>query len=58
MSLINPQLIESCVGCAVHQMGEGGFGHKIPSPAGGFTAELSALRLYSLQRDVLFSLIA
>jgi ribonuclease HI len=34
-------LIDGCVGFAVHQMG--GFGHKISSPAGVFTAELSAL---------------
>jgi hypothetical protein len=34
-------LIEGCAGFAVHQMGVGGFGHKIPSPAGVFTAELS-----------------
>jgi ribonuclease HI len=36
-------LIEGCEGFAVHQMGVGGFGHKIPSPAGVFTAELTAL---------------
>jgi hypothetical protein len=36
-------LIEVCAGFAVHQMGVGGFGHKIPSRAGVFTAELSAL---------------
>jgi hypothetical protein len=36
-------LIEGCAGFAVNQMGVGGFGHKILSPAGGFTAELSAL---------------
>jgi ribonuclease HI len=36
-------LIEGCAGFAVHQMGVGGFGHKIQSPAGVFTAELSAL---------------
>jgi hypothetical protein len=30
-------------GFAVHQMGVGGFGHKTPSPAGVFTAELNAL---------------
>jgi hypothetical protein len=36
-------LIEGCVGFAVHQMGVGGFGHKIPSPAGVFNADLSAL---------------
>jgi hypothetical protein len=36
-------LIEGCAGFAVHQMGVGGFGYKIPSPAGVFTAELSAL---------------
>jgi hypothetical protein len=27
-----------CAGFAIHQMGVGGFGHKIPSPAGVFTA--------------------
>jgi hypothetical protein len=36
-------LIKGCAGFAVHQMGVGGFGHKIASPAGVFTAELSAL---------------
>jgi ribonuclease HI len=36
-------VIEGCAGFAVHQMGVGGFGHKIPSRAGVFTAELSAL---------------
>jgi ribonuclease HI len=36
-------LIEGCAGFAVHQMGVSGFGHKIPSPAGVFTAELSVL---------------
>jgi hypothetical protein len=36
-------LIEGCVGFAVHQMGVGGFGYKILSPVGVFTAELSAL---------------
>jgi hypothetical protein len=36
-------LIEGCAGFVVHQMGVGGFGHKILSPAGVFTAELSVL---------------
>jgi hypothetical protein len=36
-------LIEGFAGFAVHQMGVGGLGHKILSPAGVFTAELSAL---------------
>jgi hypothetical protein len=36
-------LIEGCAGFAVHQMGVGGFGHRILSPARVFTAELSAL---------------
>jgi hypothetical protein len=39
-------LIEGFAGFAgfsVHQMGVGGFGHKIQSPAGVFTAKLSAL---------------
>jgi hypothetical protein len=36
-------LIEGCASFAVHQMVVGGFGHKIPSPAGVFTAELSVL---------------
>jgi hypothetical protein len=36
-------LIEGCAGLVVHQMGVGGFGHKIQSQAGVFTAELSAL---------------
>jgi hypothetical protein len=36
-------LIEGSADFAVHQMGVGGFGHKILSPAGVFTAELSAL---------------
>jgi hypothetical protein len=31
------------VGFAVYQMGVGGFGHKLTSPAGVFTAGLSAL---------------
>jgi hypothetical protein len=59
-------LIDECVGFAVHQMGVGGLGHKIQSPAVVFTAELSVfsllydtlLRLYGLQKDVIFSLIA
>jgi hypothetical protein len=34
-------LIEGCACFSVHQMG--GFGHKIPSPADVFTAELSVL---------------
>jgi hypothetical protein len=37
-------LIEGCAGFAVHQMGVGGFGHKIQSPAGVFTTKLSAQR--------------
>jgi ribonuclease HI len=36
-------LIEGCVSFAVHQMGVSEFGHKIPSPAGVFTVELSTL---------------
>jgi hypothetical protein len=36
-------LIEGCAGFAVHQMSGGGFEHNILSPAGVFTAELSAL---------------
>jgi hypothetical protein len=36
-------LIEGCAGFAVHQMSVGGFRLKIPSPAGVFTAELTAL---------------
>jgi hypothetical protein len=36
-------LIEGCVGFAVHQMTVGGFGYKIQSPAGVFTAALGAL---------------
>jgi hypothetical protein len=36
-------LIEGCAGFAVHQMHVRGFGHKIQSPAGVFTAELSGL---------------
>jgi hypothetical protein len=57
-------LIESCACFGVHQMSVGGYGHKILSLAGVFTAELSSLftalllRLYGLRRDVLFSLIA
>jgi hypothetical protein len=57
----NESLIEGFAGFAVYQME---FGNKIFSPAGVFTAELSArftavtlLRLYSLRRDFLFSLI-
>jgi hypothetical protein len=34
---------EECAGFALHQMGVGGFGHKILSPAGVFTAVLSGL---------------
>jgi hypothetical protein len=33
-------LIEGCAGFAVHQMGVGGFEHRILSPPGVFTAEL------------------
>jgi hypothetical protein len=59
-------LIEECVGFAVHQMGVAGFGHKIQSSAGVFTAELSALftalrhiaEVIWLRRIFLFSLIA
>jgi hypothetical protein len=36
-------LFECCVGFAVHQMSGGAFRHKILSPTGVFTAELSAL---------------
>jgi hypothetical protein len=36
-------LIEGCADFAAHQMGVGGFGHKIRSSAGVFTVELSAL---------------
>jgi hypothetical protein len=36
-------LIEGCAGFAVHQMGVGGFRHKILSPTGVFTAEHSTL---------------
>jgi hypothetical protein len=36
-------LIEGCSGFAVHQMGVGGFEHKIQNPAGVFTTKLSAL---------------
>jgi hypothetical protein len=36
-------LIEGCVCFAAYQMGEGGFGHKIQSPTGVCTVELSAL---------------
>jgi hypothetical protein len=36
-------LIEGFAVFAVHQMGGGGFGHKILSPVGVFTSELSAL---------------
>jgi hypothetical protein len=36
-------LIEGCARFAVHEMGVGGFRHKIPSPTGVFTAEVSAL---------------
>jgi hypothetical protein len=48
-------LVEGCVDFAVHQMCVDGFGHKIPSPAGVFTAELSGL---FTTLGVLFSLIA
>jgi hypothetical protein len=36
-------LIDGCAGFAFHRNGEGGFGYKISSPAGIFTAELTAL---------------
>jgi hypothetical protein len=55
-------LIEGCAGFAVHQMGVGGFGHKIQSPAGVSLLSLvlngTLLSLYGLWRDVLFSLVA
>jgi hypothetical protein len=40
---VDGSLIKSCVGFAIHQMGMGGFGYRILSPAGVFTAELSGL---------------
>jgi hypothetical protein len=36
-------LIDGCAGFAFHRTGEDGFGYKISSPAGIFTAELTAL---------------
>jgi hypothetical protein len=36
-------LIEGNAGFAIHQTGVGGFGFKLSSPAGVFSAELSAL---------------
>jgi hypothetical protein len=36
-------LIEGCADFAFHQIGVGGFGHRILSLAGVFTAEFSAL---------------
>jgi ribonuclease HI len=36
-------LIEGSAGFAIHRTGVGGFGFKLPSPAGVFSAELSAL---------------
>jgi hypothetical protein len=36
-------LIDECAGFAFHRTGEGGFGYKRSSPAGIFTAELTAL---------------
>jgi hypothetical protein len=36
-------LIERSAGFAIHQTGVGGFGFKLSSPAGVFSAELSAL---------------
>jgi hypothetical protein len=36
-------LIDGCAEFAFHRTGEGGFGYKISSPAGAFTAELTAL---------------
>jgi hypothetical protein len=36
-------ILKGCAGLDVHQIGVVGFGHTIPSPAGVFTAELSAL---------------
>jgi hypothetical protein len=43
-------LIEVCTCFAVHQMGVGGFGHKILNLAGVFTAQLSAL--FTLVRHI------
>jgi hypothetical protein len=36
-------LIEGCVSFTVHQMGMGGFGHKILGPVGVFNADISTL---------------
>jgi hypothetical protein len=36
-------LVEGSAGFAVHQTGVGGFGFKLSSPAGVYSAELSAL---------------
>jgi hypothetical protein len=36
-------LVDGCAGFVIHRTEEGGFGHKISSPAGIFTAELTAL---------------
>jgi hypothetical protein len=36
-------LIDGCAGFAFHQTGESGLGYKISSPAGIFTADLTAL---------------
>jgi hypothetical protein len=39
----NGSLIEGSAGFAIHQTGVGGFGFKLSSSAGVFSAELSAL---------------
>jgi hypothetical protein len=36
-------LIDGCAGFAIHRTEEDGFGYKLSSPAGVFTAELTAL---------------
>jgi hypothetical protein len=50
-------LTEGCVGFVVHQMGMGGFGHKL-SLVLCLLHYNTLLRLYGLRKDVLFSLIA
>jgi hypothetical protein len=40
---MDDSLIDGCTGYAFYRTGEGSFGYKITSPAGIFTAELTAL---------------
>jgi hypothetical protein len=50
-------LIKVCAGFAIHQMGVGGLGHKILSPAGVFTADtlLIDCSCYTASREMSYS---